>query len=116
VLNWNMNDTDIDLWLIDPSGEKCFYSHTETEIGGRISTDFTRGYGPEQFMLKNTIKGKYKLVANYYGDSRQRIAGPTTIMAEIFINYGTTSVQRKVVALQMQGKESKEILVAEFSF
>jgi tetratricopeptide (TPR) repeat protein len=116
VLNWNMNDTDIDLWVTDPNGEKCFYSHKETEIGGRISRDFTRGYGPEHFMLKNTVKGKYKVIADYYGDSRQRIAGPTSIMAEIFIHYGTASEQMKVVALQMQGKERKEVLVAEFSF
>ena len=116
VLNWNMNDTDIDLWVIDPSGEKCYYSNRETPIGGRISRDFTRGYGPEQFMLKKSIKGKYKVIVNYYGDSRQRIAGPTSVMAEIFTFYGTPSEQRKVVALQMQGKESKEVLVAEFSF
>ena len=116
VLNWNMNDTDVDLWVTDPNDEKCYYGHTSTEIGGRISRDFTRGYGPEQFMLKNTIKGKYKVLVNYYGDRRQRIAGSTSVMAEIFINYGTAGVQRKVVALQLQGKGSKEVLIAEFSF
>jgi len=66
--------------------------------------------------LKNTIKGKYKVLVNYYGDRRQRIAGSTSVMAEIFINYGTAGVQRKVVALQLQGKGSKEVLIAEFSF
>ncbi|MDR1675225.1 MAG: hypothetical protein LBR86_01960, partial [Tannerella sp.] len=43
VINWNKKDTDIDLWVIDPNGEKCFYSHKKTAIGGRISNDFTRG-------------------------------------------------------------------------
>lgn len=116
VLNWNMNDTDVDLWVIDPSGEKCYYSQKETESGGRISNDFTRGYGPEQFMLKNTIKGKYKVIVDYYGDTRQRIAGNTTMMVEVYTHYGTASVQRKVIALQMEGEDGKEVLFAEFSF
>ena len=100
----------------DPTGEKCFYSHKNTSTGGRISMDFTRGYGPEQFMLKNSIKGTYKVLVHYYGDRRQRIAGSTSTMAEIFIHYGTVLVKKKIAAVQMQGKESKEVLVAEFSF
>ena len=56
VMNWNMNNTDIDLWVTDPNGEKCFYSHSTTEIGGRISEDFTEGFGPEQFMLSWLLK------------------------------------------------------------
>ncbi len=116
VISWNMNDTDVDLWVIDPNGEKCFFSHKETAIGGRLSLDFTRGYGPEQFMLKNSIKGTYKVIANYYGDRRQRIAGSTSVIAEVFTHYGTTSEQRKLAALQMAGKGSKEVLIAEFNF
>jgi tetratricopeptide (TPR) repeat protein len=116
VLNWNMNDTDIDLWVFDPNEEKCFYSHTLTAIGGRISADFTRGYGPEQFMLKKALKGKYKVMLNYYGDSQQKIAGPTTVMAEIFTNYGKPNQQSKTIALQMQKGNNGEVLVGEFDF
>jgi len=116
VLNWNMNATDIDLWVIDPNYEKCFYSHTLTAIGGRISRDFTQGYGPEQFMLKKAMKGKYTVKLNYYGDSQQKIAGPTTVMAEIFTNYGSRFEQRKMITLQMEKGENGEVLVGEFSF
>ncbi|MCH5714890.1 YfaP family protein [Niabella hibiscisoli] len=52
VLNWNKPDTDIDLWVTDPNGEKCYYSNNRTGNGGRISNDFTDGFGPEQFLLK----------------------------------------------------------------
>lgn len=116
VLNWNMNDTDIDLWAIDPNGEKCSYSHKLTTIGGRISNDFTRGYGPEQFMLKKALKGKYQVKINYYGDSQQKIAGPTTVMAEIYTNYGKQNQQRKIVTMQMSKTDNGEILVGEFNF
>jgi tetratricopeptide (TPR) repeat protein len=117
VLNWNMNDTDIDLWVIDPNGEKCFYSHKLTEAGGRISNDFTQGYGPEQFMVKKALKGKYKVMLHYYGNRQQKIAGAATILAEIFTNYGKPGQQRKVVALQMEKDADREgIPVAEFVF
>lgn len=117
VLNWNMNDTDIDLWVFDPTGdEKCFYGHTETRIGGRISKDFTRGYGPEQFMLKKAIKGKYQVKLNYYGDRQQKIAGPTTVMAEIFTNYGRPNQQSKTIAIQMEKRANGEVMVGEFEF
>lgn len=117
VLNWNMNDSDIDLWVIDPSEEKCYFSNKITAMGGRISADFTRGYGPEQFMLKKAPKGKYKVMLDYYGDSQQKIAGPATVMAEIFINYGKPNQQRKVITLQMKKEnEDDDVLISEFTF
>ncbi len=116
VLNWNMNATDIDLWVFDPNDEKCYFDHTLTAIGGRISKDFTQGYGPEQFMLKKALKGKYTVMLNYYGDNQQSIAGPTTVMAEIYTNYGKASEQRKMITLQMQKVGSKEVLIGEFDF
>lgn len=116
VLNWNMNDTDIDLWVTDPYSEKCYYSHRFTDIGGRISHDFTRGLGPEQFLLKKAVKGKYKVEVNYYGDSQVKIAGPTTLMVEIYLHYGTAAQTRQLITLQMQSTSQGTIYVGEFEF
>ena len=116
VLNWNMNDTDIDLWVTDPDGEKCYYSHRATAIGGRISHDFTRGLGPEQFLLKKAVNGKYKVEVNYYGDSQVKIAGPTTIMVEIYLHYGTSAQTRQLITLQMQSTAQGTVYVGEFEF
>jgi tetratricopeptide (TPR) repeat protein len=43
LIDWNHNDTDIDLWITDPNGEKCYYSHKKTKIGGLMSDDMTEG-------------------------------------------------------------------------
>ena len=119
VINWNKDDTDIDLWVTDPNNERCYYSHKETAIGGRLSDDFTGGFGPEQFLLKKAVKGKYKIQTNFYGEQQAGVAGPTAIMAEIYINYATGKQERKVVVFQNQ-KEDKDkedgILVGEFEF
>lgn len=61
VINWNKDNTDIDLWVTDPKGEDCSYDHKSTKIGGRLSNDFTQGFGPEQFLLKKAVKGNIKL-------------------------------------------------------
>ncbi len=116
VLNWNKNDTDIDLWVTDPDGEKCYYNHSKTEIGGRISDDFTDGYGPEQFMLKKAIKGKYKIEVNYYGDRQVGVSGPTTVSAEIYIRYATGKEERKMMVLPLEASNKGGNLVGEFSF
>lgn len=116
VLNWNKNDTDIDLWLTDPNGEKCYYSHPRTAIGGRISNDFTSGYGPEQFMLKKAINGKYKIEVDYYGDRQFTISGPTTVTAEIYTRYATGKQQRKIIVMPLEGNSDRTRLIGEFSF
>jgi Ca-activated chloride channel homolog len=116
VLNWNMNNTDIDLWVTDPDNEKCYYSHRNTGIGGRIAHDFTRGLGPEQFLLKKAVKGTYKVEVNYYGDTQVKLAGATTIMVEVYTGYGTPSQTRRIITLQMLPESKGAVYVGEFDF
>ena len=131
VINWNMDNTDIDLHVKDPTGEDCFFRNNKTKIGGRISADITSGYGPEQFILKKAVKGKYQVYVNYYGDNQFTYDGPSTVMAEIYTKYAGKTEQRKVVTLQMSNAKRIEgnqddpyrykerdgkVEVAEFSF
>ncbi len=113
VMNWNKNNSDIDLWVTDPNMEKCYYSHKQSAIGGRMSNDFTQGFGPEQFLLKTGVKGTYRIQVNYYSDTQVTIAGPTTIMAEIYTHYGTANEEKKIITLQMQKGKQGEVFVGE---
>jgi uncharacterized protein YfaP (DUF2135 family) len=119
VINWNMNNTDIDLHVTDPNGENCYYGHRHSAIGGQMSRGVWQGYGPEQFTLKKAIKGNYGVYVNYYGDSQVKAEGPSTIMAEIYTRYADETEQRQVICLQLS-KENKrkdgKVKVAEFSF
>jgi len=118
VLNWNKPDTDIDLWVTDPNGEKCYYSNNRTGNGGRISNDFTDGFGPEQFLLKKAVKGQYKIETNFFNEDQFTISGPTTLMAEIYLYYASGKETRKIVTLQSgdNGKEADGMLVGTFKF
>jgi len=114
-LEWSSNENDIDLWVIDPNGEKCFYQHTKTQMGGKISKDFTRGYGPEEFTLKVAKRGIYTVYANYYSESRQSITGPVTLYVTLYTKYGKTNQDVKHIALQLvDNKETRQVGQLEF--
>ncbi len=70
-LTWDTDKTDIDLWVIEPGGEKCFYSHKNTKIGGSLDVDVTTGYGPEVYTLATPTKGAFKIQINYFSDNNQ---------------------------------------------
>jgi hypothetical protein len=120
VLNWNINSTDIDLHVKDPNGETCYYQNKRTALGGRISSDITQGYGPEQFLLKKAVRGKYEVFVNCFGDSQVKAEGPSTLMLEIFTGYSDSSEKRQIVCLQMSKEKGADgnglIKVAEFEF
>ncbi|PCE63103.1 VIT domain-containing protein [Sediminicola luteus] len=115
VIDWNHNDTDIDLWVIDPTKEKAYYKNNLTKIGGRISEDMTEGYGPEEFMLKNANKGEYRILADYYSDNIQKISGPTILKVSIFTDYGKSNEKKKIKILRLD-KEEDELEVGSIKY
>jgi uncharacterized protein YfaP (DUF2135 family) len=93
VLTWDTNGTDVDLHVIDPSGEECSYNNKETKTGGHLDQDVTEGYGPETFTLSNAIQGTYEIRAHYYSDNQQ----PQTIVrVEVILFEGTEKEERLV--------------------
>jgi uncharacterized protein YfaP (DUF2135 family) len=69
-LTWDTDRTDVDLWVITPSGEKVFYSNKKGKGGEALYDDVTTGYGPESFTAKNAQPGEYKVVVDYFSARR----------------------------------------------
>ena len=101
VLTWNMDDCDVDLWVTDGDGEKCYYGNKLTANGGRISRDFTMGYGPEEFCLKQAPAGALKIEANYFASHQQKLLQPVTVQAEVYTDFGRPTQKRQVLTLQL---------------
>lgn len=112
VIDWNHNDTDIDLHVIDPFLEECYYSNSKTQIGGRISQDMTQGFGPEEFTLKNAKKGDYFIKINYYGDRYQKIENPTFMKVTMFKNFGRRNETKEVKVIRLT-KSKEKVIVAK---
>lgn len=114
ILNWNLMDVDLDLHIIEPTGEECYYSHTTTEAGAKFSKDFTQGYGPEQYLIRNAVKGKYQIKTNYFGERELTESGPATVMVEIYITRaGKTTKTLKTIQL---AKVKENDILAEITW
>lgn len=108
VLTWDTDLTDMDLWVTEPSGEKCLYSHNRTTIGGAITHDFTQGYGPEEYAVRRAMPGKYMIQTNYYGSRQQTLSGPTTLQATVITHFGRPDESRRALTLRLT--EAKEVI------
>lgn len=115
VVDWNHNDTDIDLHIIDPNLEECYYRHNKTEIGGKMSQDLTQGFGPEEYTVKKAIKGDYFVKVKYYGSRYQKIETPTFMKVTIFKQYGTLKETKETQILRLVKADNEEI-VAKLTF
>lgn len=113
VLGWDSDNSDMDLWVTDPNGEKCYYGHQLTYQGGLISDDFTGGYGPEEFVLRHAKPGKYKVEANYFGDREQIVTGATSLTLTFSTGWGTARQHDEKVTLRLSDK-AETVLVGEF--
>ncbi|EDP95736.1 VIT domain-containing protein [Kordia algicida OT-1] len=115
VVDWNHNDTDIDLHVIDPNYEECYYKHSKTKIGGEISQDMTQGFGPEEFTLKKAIKGDYFVKIKYFGDRYQKIENPTFMKVTLYTDYGTIQETKQVKVIRLT-KSKDQTIVAKLRF
>ncbi len=113
VLTWDADNSDMDLHVIDPDGERAYYGHQLTYQGGRMSRDFTGGYGPEEFMLRNAKPGIYRVEVNYFGNGQQIVTGATTLQLHFTTGFGTQKADDKMVTLRLK-EQGSSILVGEF--
>lgn len=115
VLNWDTDDTDVDLWITEPDGEKCMYSYPLTANGGRISNDFTQGYGPEEYMIHAAKHGTYRIQAHYYGDHRPTVNGKATLSIQLFKQYGTSLQYKREITRRLNVTDDV-VDLGEFEF
>lgn len=115
VLNWDADNTDVDLWVTEPNQEKCMYSYKLTSNGGRISNDFTQGYGPEEYLIRKAPKGTYQIQAHYYGNHRPTLSGKAILTVQFYQYYGTPYEIKREVTRRLSVVD-EELDLATFEF
>ena len=105
ILVWDADETDMDLWVVDPNGQSARFDFPLTYQGGKLSRDFASGYGPEEFDLRRAKPGKYAIKINYFGDRRPQALGPVTARLKIFTGFGTSAQKEKVLVVHLQDKQ-----------
>jgi len=90
TLAWDKNDTDVDLYVIDPTGDYSCYYHKVTAAGGELDHDIIYGYGPEHWTLETSdtiyYNQDYHVRVHYYSDHGN---GPTNYTVTILLYEGT---------------------------
>ena len=66
TLCWETDANDVDLHVIDPNKEECFYSHMRNASGLELYSDQTQGLGPEVIRCEKALPGTYHIGVNYF--------------------------------------------------
>lgn len=114
ALTWDADNTDIDLWVIDPTGEVAIYSHPRTRSGGHMSRDFTGGYGPEVFTIRRAIPGTYVVKTHYFSDRQQKITGAVTLQLEFLTRFDSGQSKRQATTRRLEDVKG-EIEIGRFT-
>jgi hypothetical protein len=110
IIEWTNDDADIDLWVIEPTGEKTFYSNRESKAGGAITNDMTDGYGPEEYVLRRAIAGEYKIKIDGYSPDRLNPNGKGRVMVRLIRDFARKTEREELVdaELSFEDDESEE--------
>ena len=107
ILTWDADMTDMDLWITEPSGEQASYNNNRTQIGGMVSRDFTQGYGPEEYLLKKSMKGNHAIDVDYFSESAPSILAPVTLQVEVFTHYGRADEEKKTLTVRLEENKDR---------
>jgi len=80
VITWDADDADIDLAVTEPSGERCYYDHAYTTIGGQLWYDVDYGHGPEEYVVRRALAGKYKIDVTWASTDTVRPLRPVAVV------------------------------------
>ena len=107
MMSWDVDETDVDLHVLEPDGEEAYYGHRRTSTGGFVSEDVTTGYGPEEYLRKTADKGTYKILSNYFASHRQALTGAATVTATVYTGWGTKDEKRVVFSFRLDKPKDK---------
>ena len=110
VMSWDVDETDIDLHVLEPGGEEAYYGHRRTSSGGFVSEDVTTGYGPEEYLRKTSEKGVYKVMANYFASHKQALVGAATVTASVYTGWGTKDEKMETLSFRLDKPKDKHLV------
>ena len=113
VIDWNIDNADIDLWVDEPSTERAKYDNSLTRAGGQVSNDMTQGFGPEQYLIRRTAKGTYTVRAHYYSSDNYNPNGALAVRARLFRDYGRESQTEQSIIIEFTDDERSDYMLGE---
>jgi len=118
VIRWDLDDSDVELSVKETStGEKVGGLRHSMTNGGLLSRNFTCGYGPTEFILKNASKGDYEIGVRLHNRTAKTLSNCVTVIVNIMTDFGRASQDERVVIVRLPITPSKTVTtVATVSF
>ena len=113
LLSWDTDGTDLDLHVVTPDGEHCFYANRVLANGGALDVDVTSGYGPEIFGTPAPLPGTYLVFLNYYGSGSE---GDITVAQVTIITNENTLDEKKQTFIVPMRSPGELTLVSAFVY
>jgi uncharacterized protein YfaP (DUF2135 family) len=115
TITWNTDNTDVDLWVIEPDGTRCFYQNRQTKTGGELSEDMMQGYGPERYQIRKAVPGTYQIIVHYFSRNPNLVGGETHVNVVVIRHAGTKQEvgERYTVTLKQR---DEQVLVCKLKF
>ncbi|CAK0889531.1 unnamed protein product [Prorocentrum cordatum] len=83
TMSWLTDANDVDLHVVDPNGEECYYSNPSTSWGLRLYSDQTQGLGPEVVALQGRKPGSYTVGVKYFSAGAMGASRGTVIIRQL---------------------------------
>ena len=107
TLGWSSRDKSVGLSITDPYHQGVYRG--ENNNGGRHMYAGW-GWGPESYMIKKAIEGKYNIRAHdYYNDSRQGVVLPVFAWIDVYTHFGQKNQQHKRTLIRLDEIKNQEL-------
>lgn len=105
LFEWNDSEAEFELQFVNPENHFYTWKHTMQENASRITDEKRKGYSCEEFLVDNSLPGRWKINVNYKGNKKLE---PSYLKVTTYYNYGETS-QRKEVNVYRLGLKNRNL-------
>jgi Uncharacterized protein conserved in bacteria (DUF2135) len=118
-MQWDTDLTDQALAVTEPHGEHVLWNHQLSDQGGYFFRDFTRGYGPEEYICQHGRKGRYNISVKYWANNGANLVGDTTLLFTIYTNWSRPNEQVRFISVVLkkdqQPSSSSQTSISDFT-
>ncbi|MBR6412592.1 MAG: hypothetical protein IKS41_05485 [Alphaproteobacteria bacterium] len=107
TLGWSARDKSVGLSVIDPYHQGVYRGENNS---GAKHMHAGWGWGPESYMIKKAIEGKYDIKAHdYYSDNRQGVVLPVFAWVDVYTHFGQKNQKHERTLIRMDEVKNQEL-------
>ena len=103
VVDWNRDDTNLNVKIVDPFSEFASAENNITRIGG----EFSGILGLNEYVIRHAKKGEYFVVVNNSDDNPDAV---TYVKVTTYKNYGRSNEEKMVITIKLEPHKKDQVI------